>query len=177
MIDRRQLVAGLAAVTVAGVALPRRPIQLHKQLAPVLPAKTAAEFRPALPILKAATWHYQSLEGSGLDLQGVIRHLPSGFTFWTFLAPETHWDGVDFWRDFRLAVHPLFAKDEALPRDLATHHAIARAASHAATTAEDMDGGCIYVLPLWVEDIAEPRAAPPLIADGSSRDVLMVFPT
>ena len=49
-LDRRAIITSLAAVAVAGVvsALPRRPILLHRRLAPILPAMTNAEFRPSV---------------------------------------------------------------------------------------------------------------------------------
>lgn len=81
-IDRRQLVTGLAAVAVAGLAP-----ALSASAAPVRATPTGILFNGIkdwrgldldFDAQQAALWHYQAF-GDGFS--GVVRHLPDGFTF------------------------------------------------------------------------------------------------
>jgi hypothetical protein len=158
MIDRRVVITALASITAAGI-VPARPIRgaiLRERLAPIMPDISSGAYWLMRPILKTATWQYQKIGGAAR--QGIIRHLASGYTFLTYTAPVKPWHRGDYW----IAVQPLFRDGEALPADLAEHHAIGLAATHAGTIATDVDDGCIYLPPDADTPITK---APPIIAE------------
>lgn len=118
-ITRRATLASLAS-TVGLAAFPSlvkasQPTLYRPALAPLRFSYKTEPFRACLHIEKVSGWRYQTIDPARDDQRGIIRHLPTGFTFLT--VPD---DGPspDPLLDFHMA-YCLFAPGEPIANRLA----------------------------------------------------------
>jgi len=181
--DRRTILRG-ALATAAAIALPTtgiaRPAERFRELCGIpssvamspwhtrlLPFWKTKAKRRAEQILLGSRWHYESLtEG-----WGAIRHMPNGFAFVTL--PSEYWAS---WERARMAYPLVGPGDTKEAAETAERYAYSSAAAQAATWAEEVGGGALYLSFPDRGTLAGPdghymacESAPPLVAVDGSR--------
>lgn len=117
--------------------------------------------------LRASDWRYQTIDPGAADMGGIIRHLPTGFTFLTIPDSEPPQTPDD---DFFVA-YSLLAADEPSADRLPERRRIAQAAIYSAIGNAEV-GSFYFPRDDWSDPdrINEERPAPPFIVGQDGAD-------
>ncbi|MCP3385961.1 hypothetical protein NLM31_36795 [Bradyrhizobium sp. CCGUVB4N] len=164
-LNRRTVLAGLATVAALWpwltFARSRDPVAFRRLCPPVHFSCRPDHFLAYRRCVAVSDWHYQAIDPARRDWRGVLRHLPTGFTYYTL--PDNRPD------DPLLKLHMaymLFAEGESISDRYAERLNIGRAAGWVASLAENCAEGPVYIPAqgmIFENDDEPDRPAPPFI--------------